>query len=309
MTNDQSERKTPEDAGLDRLIRAARKDPEEGFVRPEAETITAYVLGTANEDQRAEIRAALARSGAFRREILEMMEDVAALAHEDPLADEERAKGIAVPDVRELLRQPGGPAITGTRRESTWGRFWRWWAPRLAVPVAAAAVVIYVLILHTGTFVRSDLRFVQQVDAHSLSFRTRGVDEQSRAWGTAFDAALVEIKSLLEPEGDEQFRLKPQARSEGFTYETRVVTVRLVPAAGEMASFDLRIPKEIDLSESRLTLWVLTLPSRNLYSADVTSNRVEIPWARDAERQGCLTIAYPVDGKYRATDGLTFDLK
>ncbi|MFH1893536.1 MAG: hypothetical protein ABIK83_12750 [Candidatus Zixiibacteriota bacterium] len=68
--------KANEDRQLDSLVRAARDRDAPHFTRPSEEAIAAYLLGSATGAQKEEIRAALIRSASFRRELLEMAEDL-----------------------------------------------------------------------------------------------------------------------------------------------------------------------------------------------------------------------------------------
>lgn len=295
------------------MVRAARRDPEEGFVRPEPETITAYVLGTATDKQIAQVREALTKSAAFRREILCMMEDTRALAQEDPAADKEEARRITAPGRREFLKHHGERVTATAERETFWAKIRRWHLPHVALPAAAAAAVILGVLMRPAAYVVADLQDEGKVPTISLlPFRTRGAGEPAEARAIASEpkaAALLGFRSLIERGDDGGLRLKEAIEPDEIPSGARVVSVQVVSeSGGEKLEFELPLPATATPSDNGVTLWVLALSSRELYSDDLSSDRVEIPWAQGMGRLGCLTITYPENGKYRAVEGVGFEI-
>jgi len=312
MSDDRFDRKSPEDARLDGLIRAARTDPEEGFTRPGEESISAYVLGTASMTQKEEVRAALAKSSAFRLEILQIMQDLEALTNQDPFADEERVERTELSGLRDVLKRYRQGAVGRPMRESFSMKSWRWWLTRVSIPVSVAAAAIVTIVMLTGGYDEVEIRRRETVAEEVLSFVTRGQPVPSETGAIApqpRSAALMRLKPLLMPNGETGFKPRPTVEPETPLSGAHYVTVRLASmVGGEKSEFRLQVPREVATSHKTLTMWVLTLPSRRLYSGDFKSDRIQISWGEEMERVGCLTITYPVEGEYGATRGRTFEL-
>ena len=61
----------------------SREGLSESFERPDSEIITAYLMGTASEKQKQIVRKVLLQSSTFRKEILQMAQDIEMLSDED----------------------------------------------------------------------------------------------------------------------------------------------------------------------------------------------------------------------------------
>jgi DNA anti-recombination protein RmuC len=71
------------DTAINSFIRAAR-DESESFIRPDDNTITAFLLGYANEEQQNEVAEALGGSRHFRLEIIQLAKDIDAVKSVKP---------------------------------------------------------------------------------------------------------------------------------------------------------------------------------------------------------------------------------
>lgn len=105
MSPDSNEPPTddPETKAWSDLIRRAVPAESDDFVRPSAETIDAYLLGTATEEQREEILVQMGLSRAFRREISEAAEELRSLQDPEALA---RFSAVNVRSRPPDLQQP-----------------------------------------------------------------------------------------------------------------------------------------------------------------------------------------------------------
>jgi hypothetical protein len=156
------ERPQKDDARLNGLIRAAR-DGDSKFVRPDGDAITAYLMGTASEDQRKSMQEALVQSASFRREILCMAEDMAALeglSHGDRMMEAPQAQ---VPSLDEFLKrhERDRRAEMPLRESLEFRARLRWlFEPRILVRAAAISLVVAIF-------------FVAMVGARSLWLPSR----------------------------------------------------------------------------------------------------------------------------------------
>jgi anti-sigma factor RsiW len=156
MSDNSRNQESDEDAVLNELIRACReKERPKEFVRPDDDAITAYLMGTADEEQRKVVRSALTRSKEFRREILNMAQDMDALAELDLASYEKEAEQIPVPDLQEFVK----PIPVSTEPVSFWirlkefgGKLIELRIPQLYAPALASAAILAFVILQTGVF-------------------------------------------------------------------------------------------------------------------------------------------------------------
>ncbi|RMF24435.1 MAG: hypothetical protein D6760_03305 [Deltaproteobacteria bacterium] len=130
----------------------SRSEPDD-FVRPDDESILAYLAGTASREQRDSVRNALLRSRAFRKELIEIAGDLEFLSSDDA----RRAFDLAdVPGAPPPADTPHDhvPPRRQRARATGWGRAMAWRLPRsLAAALAAVAVVAggYVVRMRTGS--------------------------------------------------------------------------------------------------------------------------------------------------------------
>jgi hypothetical protein len=107
MSNDSEDHISDEETRLNKLIREAYREKPGEFVRPSADTIDAYLDGTATEEQVKEVREALIRSEEFAREMLQMSKDMEILAGPEAPWDRKEMEQIVVPDYEEFLAAHG----------------------------------------------------------------------------------------------------------------------------------------------------------------------------------------------------------
>ena len=112
MANDKNKNNQNEDKLLDHLIRESRKKRSGQFIRPDEDVIISYVLGSATEAQTAQILEAMALSGQFRHEILDMLKGVAALEKSDvqrSIEHEKTKQIVESPNLVNLTQKYGKP--------------------------------------------------------------------------------------------------------------------------------------------------------------------------------------------------------
>jgi hypothetical protein len=141
-----------EDAKLNKLIREASKGKPGEFVRPSADAVEAYLMGTATEDQAQEITEALINSEEFAREILQMSQDLGALAESEAKSQEEEIRQIPVPERTRFLEEYGPKGFPQPRTESFLGKLSNVLWPKVAFPLKPALLYVLLLLLAIPTY-------------------------------------------------------------------------------------------------------------------------------------------------------------
>ena len=318
MSDRSYNRNSDEDEVLNELIRACRQEePAEGFVRPDSQVITAYLLGTAPRKQERAVRAALARSNKFRLEVLEMAQDVAALSDLDLTEYEKEMNQVRVPSLQDVLKKHAERAGKD-ERETLWENLQNFWSkliqqriPQLYAPVAVAAVVLLLVSIHFGIFATTRTWTVvsENIDKGLLvSITPRGA-ESMEFYPSPDKAALARIRSLLEFESG-QFFLSPPEKRLKPSASFRVVQLGLLdPSDNVIQEFQAHIPFTEAESAKEVTAWALGLPPRNLYKLKMKSDTMEVKWDEDMGMYGVITFTYRDEEGYKGAAGFTFDLR
>ncbi len=320
MTDRPSDRDSEEDAILDQLIRECRdKEPADGFARPDRDMISAYLMGTATEEQVKVVRSALARSEEFRREILEMAQDMDAVADLDLTVYDREAQQIPVPDLQELLRKKPEPIPVPAERVSFWTKLKKSWGrlierriPQLYAPAFAVAAVLAVVIMKTGWLTPDrgwSLVSKNMEQGLLVSNLTREAVGPRKDYSTPELAALAEFRFLLKFEAG-QFLLDPVKERPEPPSVSRRILLRLVDRNDKMIQeFTEYVPIMKVGAVGRVTAWALGLPARNLYSLEMKSDTLTVRWTENMGFYGCVTFTYREQEGYRAVVGFTFDLR
>ena len=316
MSDNTHNRDSDEDAVLNQLIRASREtESADGFVRPAEEAISAYLLGTATEEQRKAVRSALARSKQFRREILNMARDMEALADLDLTVYEQEAGQIPVPE--GIVVEPT-PVSSWTRAKESWKGLKDFWAKlwELKIPqVYAPAVVVVALVIRFGIFppggVEPMLGQWALSSEHLVHERLiwngakRGV-ESEKHYPDPEEAALAKIRFLLEYK-DGQFHLRAPEEKLEPPSRSKSVVLRVLDSQNRLIEeFQVEVPI---IDAEPVTAWALGLPARNLYRLNVKSDIMEVMWTEDMGPYGCVTLTYRALEGYQAVAGFTLDLR
>jgi hypothetical protein len=302
---------------LNRLIRASQKEPSDGFTRPDGDTVMAYLLGTATARQKKAIRKALLKSPTFRREMkdmvkaIETMDDAAIQAAVDEDEDD-----TTIPDIKILLKRYPDLSTVQAVSPSLWQRFKELLIPRVYVPAVVTAVIVAGLI-----FIPSALRgpeLVQMVLLEkptdrgylsSFELRKAIAPATSDAFKDQKEAAMAGFRLLGNYENGE-FKLYSDLQRSEPTTSTQAISIQLMDSLGTIIQkFKVQVPKKGFKSDKPITTWILTLPDRNLYRADIESDDIMIIWNEDMGRQGCITLTYYNGDGYRAILGYPFELR
>lgn len=324
------------DQRLDELIRACRGgEKAAGFVRPSGDAITAYLLGTATDDQKRAVNKALIHSKEFRREILEMSTDIEVLASMDLTPSEEDSQQVPVPSREEFEKQHKQDSPILSKLKVFWERLVEFRIPQLYVPALATATVLILVAIQTTLYLthkkpQAELERVKKVEvkgiAHTLKWSLipkqldrgylssnvpRSAESKSGknpAYSDPQEAASMEFGNLVKYEKG-LFLFKPAVKKPEPISLSRSIVLRLVDSSGSLIQeFPAYVPVTRAGSSEPVTAWLLGLPSTNLYTVEMTSDTLNVLWTRGLDAKGCVTFTYFDGKKYRAVMGFTFDL-
>jgi hypothetical protein len=315
MTDKSNNHLKDKDVILNKLIRASRKkEPLKEFVRPDPDAIVAYLMGTATQKQEKAITSALLQSESFRREMLEIAQDMDAVAELDLASYEEEAREISVPDLREYLEEHvGRPDVD--QRETFWESFQRFWAaltklriPQLYAPAAVAATLFTLVVIHLVTLTPWSLVRKDMEPGFLVSNLTRTA-ESEKYYLEPEQAALGKLRFLLEFK-DGQFQLRQVKKRPPPALRSRIVVLLLIDSNDNLIQeFQANVPLTEPSSSEPVVAWAIGLPSRNLYNLKMKSDSVEVKWTQDMGSYGCVTFTYRHEEGHRAVLGFTFDFR
>ncbi len=262
---------TAEEENNDRLMRLVQLASSSDTVasRPTPEALASCLQGTATEEEKAQVRRALDQSSSFRREFLSLIKDLEAV--ESGQAEEPVEVPIQVPEDirREVLKEYRSDPVPAP---SLWERLRESIVVRVYVPVAAAAAILLVVIqslippsAQEWELVRSEVE-----PAELISMETRSASELTFA--TAEQAALAGFAQMLEF-GDGRFHFKPADSLQMVPAgPTREITLTLTDRDGDATvTYVAQIPKSMNPKRDELTAWMLTLPDRRVFRANITA--------------------------------------
>lgn len=273
---------------LDRLVHLASKTPDEQTEMPSEETIEAYVFGSATEEQQRIVLNALEHSSLFRRELLEIMDDL------QPMVEDKNS--LTSDD--KLTKKSRLGQLYSTSAPSLWCAVKSSISVRLLVPAAAIAAVALLLLWHSDQQLSTWQLVATAVDPGGLiSIQLKGASDQKevRHYATAKEAAFGGFQQLLIL-GAEGIIVNPQYKSPALIGQEASLHVLLFDDDKNILSdyeFTL-LARPLD-SDSYVQAWILLLPSRNLMQISMTSDSIQTILPKDSDTQGCLIITMKSD--------------
>lgn len=312
---------SPEDDFLNRLIRDSRRSEDADFRRPDGQAIAAYLMGTATPAQEKEVRDALLQSAVFRREILDMSEDMEALAHAETLKTKGEGLTLMAPSRSEFLRTYGEETPRGQKARPL--------LSRLIVGTPVVNFIAYAAVASALILVVTWVSLIQPIGTPvprvaSLTLETAGVEvaklisnktrsmveaEGPKIYESAEEAALGEFRFLLEDRNGRLHTRSP-ARPREPTGPHAISTVILLDSADKViGEFQAPIPLSGTRSPNRPQAWFLALRSRNTYMTGLSADTTYIRWPDDMEPEGVGTFTYGYEDGYMATVGFALALR
>lgn len=302
MSDNPSKRLSDEDELLNRLIRASRQEPEDGFVRPDGDAIIAYLMGTATKKQEKAVRAALLKSSAFRREILQMGQDMDALATSELPIDKKKSEEIAVPDYRKFLGKYIKYKSRDKDKETIWDMLVKRKPSFFLVPAAATIILIIAFILPflNGLDYRDSWTFVKNYDDSGY-----WQYNETRSIRQIFDdpghAVFAKLQSVIEYEkGEVTFKtieIEPTIDEPSATYSLRIINEegRLIQ------DISVIIPDTRETTPEPIQAWAFTLETKNMYKLEIHDNKSSAIWPEDAQGKGCIIFTYNTKTGFQST--------
>lgn len=304
--NDQDDNRSDKEKALDRLISEADQELSQSFNRPTDECIHTYLTGDATEKQQAKMWAALDASHSFRKEIMEMAEEMEVFASRETA---EKAEQLEVKEVpMRILRLVEKKKLTNTLR--------------ILAPVAAAALIVLVAVemmkqsnlfdpVDSAIQVANLKLFAQEVDPGLLiSMQPRGAnDTASFKVHTAPDsAALAEFRFLLEYEGGE-FKFVSEVPQPTANKNTRTVQLKIQDDTGKIIKEFTAVIPISDTTAAPVEAWILNLPDRSLYKVDMSKDTVAVKVDKEQISKGVVTFTYGGDDWFKSTFGFIYNFE
>jgi hypothetical protein len=317
---------------LNRLVRVLRVQDGETIPHPTAQAIEAYLLGNSTGNQEEEIRNALILSASFRREILGMASDIAALTEKLTIEKFHKISVDETPDYNRFLKQDDPAAkthfvVSGIRAiNRLLGRRSRSadrpaFSHYLRYATAGLALTATMVILYFGSVQFGDRNGINELamgewergttmDAGlfvSNTTRTSEKEQDIPIYSTShLDAAEAEFMRLIRLE-DGLWVIDSAGIGATNDRLSRQVYLRLIDDSEDCEhEFIANIPvREIERFPS-IKAWILVIPSREIYSLDISTDSTVTQWNSTMDSTGYGIFTYEIDGKYEAVSGKAF---
>ena len=332
---DKSDDKINENGILNDLVKAARDDSRDRFVRPSKVSIEAYLLGTATETQKKEVTRALIQSAEFRRELLDMAKDLESLTDVQTVDEFGKVQVPPVPSLESLVK---GAHKQTPAKKSAWSTVRRLVVfPRLSQPLqsfleffkgrhlprmATAGLAGVVLIVFVSILLvkfardRADELTVaswsteEVMDAGLFVSNVPRMPDSELATVTLHathrEAAESEFMRVIRYENG-KYILQSEAATMAPPDQAKRVLLRFIDESGNsLEEFHAIIPRGTHKAFPQVRAWVIAIPSRQLHNFELQSDSTVAIWTSEMGLRGCVTFTYEVDGKYTASPGLSF---
>jgi hypothetical protein len=325
-----------DDEQIEGVVKAAREGYDAGFVRPSDSSIEACLLGSATEVQKDEVRAALIKSAAFRRELVSMASDLDSLTDAKTL---EAFRDAEAPEGSFLELLLASTASDAGMKESLWSRIRGLVVPygmarrlyeslrplskRFGKPVVAASLLCAALLVvlitnvdYIGIFTESGLPtmewvVVSRMDAGRLASKISRTPEiggrQETGYPTHAAAAQAEFSRLITYEDGEYIFDTAGVRAAPARY-LRHLLLRLLSESGDTIIEFKRGISAAPRGKQQVRAWTLAIPSRMLRCFDMVSDTACAMWDGRFDSLGCVTFTYGIDSVYWAAKGAAFEM-
>ena len=313
-----NDKKISSDDILKSLIRLARQNSDEDFIRPDDETIAAYLDGIATDAQKQVMEKALIASSDFRKEIRDMANDIDIIEQKDYSQPIESRKEPETPKYENFVSKTKKSVRKNEERTSLLVQISEIFQNRM-VPVYAIAAVAFIIIIvllipflsHKDSFSRWSLVENNYPKNYLTSNKTRsGVGVISKnIYESAFEAAVSEFRFLLYyRKGD--LLLRPRVSFINVDSTLRPICVTFIGKADKSPeNFISYVPRSTRNDVDSLEAWLLTLPSRNIYKLNLLSDSTAVIWDNSFGLSGCITITFYDRSGFRAVMGNTFEIE
>lgn len=273
-----SDKRSDIEKKLDRLIHLAGELLHEHKEMPTDEAIEAYIFGEASDEQEQLVIGAVENSAAFRRELLEIMEDL------KPYIETSSNSGDKVGQEDAI----NGGQAQNERGNSIWKSIKNYTGIRILLPATVVSVVTIILFVQPDDQeLMWELVTVQVDPVELLSFDLRGSIDHRKLinYNNSQEAALEAFRQILT------------LGSEGIVIDTDYVNpepsdqldlLQVVVLADDKTL--ITHYKTNSNSDTTFQAWMLLLPSRNLMRINMFDDSVLTILPSESNEMGCITI-------------------
>ncbi len=328
---------------LDKLVASVSREVPQDFVPPSEKCIRSYLLGKASEQQKSEMWSALNASPSFRRDILEMAQDLEVFASDVAAKEAAKLKLENVPNAISRLIEPK-PEL------SILEKFQKYFTLPRAIPaIASAALVLFVSLYTVQNFWPGSTdpldtistqqppdtdelpadngddatTIVEPVEPPALSKwalvseevdpgllismlpRDASTQASTKTYAAPDSAALAEFRFLLSFD-DGEFKLQPEPKRPVVKQTSRTVQLTILDQDENLIR---EITAEIPVTDSTIATieaWLLSLPSRTLYKVDMKRDTMTVRIDKKEIPKGGITFTYGSGNWFRSTLGFVF---
>lgn len=296
-----------DDEELSRLLAESNQMSDDSYMRPNNETIQAYLLGTANKLQTDEIRMALLHSSDFRKELAILTEELSRLDFAGMRTALESESRGAIPDLSLLV--PGAKA-TSTPKSQFTSRI-RSIVELFVRPRWAAAFAV-VIIAIVGTMVlkqdpvsvghMSLVRHAVEPD-ELIRFSPREIAAQieEAKFNSAEQAAIAAFRSNLTYNSG-LFAVDSIASRDATPKGDQTVMLRLKYDNGGAVEMSGKVPHGAFGDEGSVSVWLLRLHDRALYMVEVPTPELEVSSITNTAGDLLIAFVFRTNGSYRVSD-------
>lgn len=303
MCADHKQPPSDDDQELNQLLSEANQIGGDTFTRPSDEVIESYLLGHASKSQTDEVRHALLLSSEFRHELATLTGELASIDSSRVKKDLESIPNGAVPDLSSFVSGAYAEESQRTQRQRGFGGV----VNTLFRPRRAAAFVFVILIIVSFALMQDDhlplgkLSLVRQQvapdDIIRLSPREVGVAGQSTAYETAELAALAGFRSSLDYRNGE-FVIETESINNWVPSKDAKVLLRLKPIDGGTPDIEGMLPSDSFKDGQSVSVWLLLLPDRKLYMAEISTQELQVEVSEHGELRGLAAFIWFGNGSY-----------
>jgi len=316
---------------LEKVIKMSQDDTRNIPERPSDETILAYLSGTADDSRKEEMLEALAVSPAFRREFRDLARGLSALENDEIKAAFNETAAPEPPSLDEFLASGGEKTIA---RLSLWDKIWHTLIPRrtddrqepargyrirLAGSFLAAAAVLVIVI--AGIDMIND-RPVADIPDAGWSYageldaglfvanipRTAGAPDDSVVLAQSHRQAAENMYRQIISLENGVYVYDNTAGLSATADRTHPLLLTLVDQENRLiANISAAVPEKATASDEPIQVWIMTVPSRELYSLTMPADSMQSSWTDDRGERYFVVFTCITDGGYFAVPGVNIN--
>ena len=308
---------------LNKLVREVNSQNETlaPRARPSDDSIVNFITGTASKAEDQEVRAAMLQSHMFRREVLELAREYDERSTSSFTASDSAVIAGPIPAFEDFKKKHALGVSESARRTTKTNK------PighsiRVIVPWAIAASMSLVAVSQFISKGTPQLQFVPLVlptkvdvvsKAHFVRNTTRSVTADKLPTPDSFtisrDAAEYSFTEALQfLHGS--YVLNPSAGSARIDVRTRPIQLSLRTGDLDLlGAVSLGVPILREDAMRRVEIWILGIPSRELYTSSIPSDSLSLLWAATTDTLIEVLVTYPTDSGFASTPVVSLSIE